>query len=298
MIDFIKFELHGANVKKLESNRFLEFKTLVSTATGELSRFRTAYYKGLKFTIIDPIEKYPYHKVTVEGSLHKYWNNGKHNFNDFGAKDILTVLKELKRKFNIIPENSILKQLEIGVNIKTPYPTKKILTSCIQHKKTPFKSIFVKDEGEYIQAWHQRYLIKIYDKRKHYSSKGYKFNTDVMRFEIKYTKMSFWHDKDVFTLEDLLNKDFGLNCVTMLSEKWMEILFYDFEVFDNPNSEHKYSNPIFWGRLNNRQLRHHHNKLKKLIQENSKSAKERINNLILEKDTSLNHERDGLTRIL
>jgi len=297
MIDFIKFELLEADVSKLKSNRYLEFKTTVSTSTGELSRFKAAYYKNLKFTIIDPIEKFPFHTVTVEGSLHKYWNNGKHNFNDFTAENILMVLQELNDKFDIEPKNCKLKQLEIGLNIKPTYETIKILKCCLYHKTAPFKSVFVNDEGDYIQARHQKYIVKIYDKRKHYSAKGYLFNTDIMRFEIKFTKMHFWNRKEVYNLKDLLN-NFGLECVSMLSKKWKEILFYDFEVFDSEDFQHKYSNPNFWGQLNKGQFNYHRNKLNKSVLKNPKSAKQRINNLILEKDRELNFERDGLTRIL
>ena len=45
--------------------------------------YRQAFYKGLEFKIYDITKSTPYNRITIEGSLHKYWNNGAHNFNDF-----------------------------------------------------------------------------------------------------------------------------------------------------------------------------------------------------------------------
>ena len=49
MIDFIKFQLVNSSSEQLEANPYLEFKTLVSTDTGDVSRFKKAYYKSNDF---------------------------------------------------------------------------------------------------------------------------------------------------------------------------------------------------------------------------------------------------------
>ena len=102
MIDFIKYELKNTNVYALEVNTYLEFHQKQNTKTGEIGAYKNAYYKGLEFKIYETTLANPNKRITVEGSLHKYWNNGAHNFNDFGINQINEVLNELKKKFNIV----------------------------------------------------------------------------------------------------------------------------------------------------------------------------------------------------
>ena len=72
-----------------EQHPLLEFQNLLNTTTGELSIKSNAFYRGLEFKIYDITEKTPYKRLTIEGSLHKYWNNGAHNFNDFNISAII-----------------------------------------------------------------------------------------------------------------------------------------------------------------------------------------------------------------
>ena len=194
MIDFIKYELINTSPTELELNTYLEFHQKVNTKTGELGVYMNAYYKGLEFKIYESSDAHPNKRITVEGSIHKYWNNGAHNFNDFGINQINEVLNELKQTFKIEPVNCVLKQLEIGVNITPPQNTKPILDHCIMHKTKRLKSVYTKDEGNYIQVHNQRYFLKLYDKMTHYKNKGFKIYTEIMRIEIKYSRMKFLND--------------------------------------------------------------------------------------------------------
>jgi len=286
MIDFIKFELINSDVGKLEANPYLEFKTLVSTETGEISRFKQAYYKSLKFTIIQPFDSVKdTSTITVEGSLHKFWNNGKHNFNDFGKKEISEVLQELQEKFGITPDNCVLKQLELGLNINppAPYSTKAILDGCFLHKTKPFKSTFVRDEGEYKQARHQQYIIKIYNKRKHYVSKGYEINTEILRFEVKITRMRYLHKNSIYSLWDLINIFDFSKCLRLVRKEWNKVLFYDFEALRNNKNEKRYSNPIYWENLKYSDLKYHRNNLNNIVNNNSINIKKNIDKIFIEK---------------
>ncbi|MBK6821528.1 MAG: hypothetical protein IPG87_00430 [Saprospiraceae bacterium] len=60
----------------------------------------TAEYKNLDFEI------FKNGAVYLKGSLHVFWNDGIHNYNDFGIEGLKTVLKELETKFGIIPEKT------------------------------------------------------------------------------------------------------------------------------------------------------------------------------------------------
>ena len=300
MIDFIKFKLLNSDIRKFEDNSLLEFKALVSTETGEVSRFKQAYYKSLKFTIIQPFgDVKDTSVITVEGSLHKFWNNGEHNFNDFGEKGILKVLQELEEKFSITPDNCILRQIELGLNINPPplYSTKTIIDSCFLHKTTSFKSIYVRDEGEYIQARHQQYIVKIYNKRKHYARKGYEINKEIMRFELKITRMRYLNNYGIQTLWDLMNIFDFAQCLYLVRKEWNNVLFYDFEAFKNNKNESLYCNPNFWGSLKYSDLKYHRNNLKNIVNKSPVNIKKNIDELFIEKFRNLFHDMDVIINI-
>ncbi|MBI9056747.1 MAG: hypothetical protein JEZ01_03140 [Labilibaculum sp.] len=283
MIDYIKVQLQGVNISELKENKYLNFIGEFDEATGEILKGR-AKYRGLLFQI------FPSEYVLVQGSLHKYWNNGEHNYNDFNIVSILNVLKDIKDKFNITPHQMDLKGLELGVNITTTHDTKQILKSCFIHCSEPFKWCNVQNNGQYIQAKHSQYLIKIYNKAKQYRDKGYNIESEILRFEIKYRKMEKLKRLGIVNLQDLL--DYKLeNFVSVLVEEWQRILFYDFTIKSDSKLLLKYNNPIYWQELLERKTRSsfkkHKRQLSKLILQNSDNISEQISNLIEQKGNIL-----------
>lgn len=287
MIDFIKYELKNTPPESLEQNPLLEFHNNVNLKTGELGRYVYAFYKGLEFRIYDTTMKTSYRRITVEGSLHKFWNSGAHNFNDFGISQLNEVLKELKDDFNILPNNCAIRALEIGININPPYKTKSVLNQCLMHKTNRFKWIYTKDEGSYIQCSHQRHTIKIYDKRTHYQKRGYNIDNEILRFEIKYTKMKYLNDKGIFTLQNLL--DYGLdNFRVDLLREWHNVMIFDKIILTKSKYNAQYSNLNFWLSLNYNNFRYHRNNLNKIHKNNPDNIKFQIANLIEKKCAFLN----------
>ena len=134
MIDFIKTLLINVNVLELQNNSKLNFCVPVNPTTGEMRTktkngkkampYLNAYFRGIEFRI------YESGSVYVSGSLHKYWNHGGHNYNDFDLNALTCVLNDIQETFNIKPQQLVLKQLEIGVNFIPPYPTKDLLKYC------------------------------------------------------------------------------------------------------------------------------------------------------------------------
>jgi hypothetical protein len=310
LIDFLKVELINSDTAYFEQHPLLLFELKNVTENGELipvikngktekdnkgniiykSVLKQAFYKGLEFKIYDATEKTAYKRLTIEGSLHKYWNNGAHNFNDFGINEIAEVRQDLKSKFNIDFKNCILKQLEIGINILPPIPTKKILRYCLLHKTNQLKSIYTKDEGNYIQTKNQRHLIKLYDKRAHYEKKGFEINNEIFRVEKKYSKMVELNRKGIYNLSDLIQYDIS-NFKDELLKLWCNVLFYDKEPLENTKYKNTYSNINYWLELLDNQyenFKYHKKNLNRIINKNPNNIKKQIAELISEKVDLLN----------
>lgn len=301
LIDFIKIIIKDLNPSVLEANHLLDFFDTINLTTGEMKTTnrqgnkvtpsKNAFYNGLEFKIYDT------GTITVSGSLHKYWNAGAHNYNDFNIEAVLTVLKDLKSKFNVDPNRCILKCLEIGINIAPPIPTNEILDNCLLHKTKPFEYQKNSDEGKFKQVQHSQYIIKLYNKALHYRSKGFKINSEIMRFEIKYTKMQKLNAKKVFSLQDLIN--YGLhNFKDDILNEWQNVLFYDNTTridtlsTQNKNALLEYSNPNYWcGLLANNQnenFKYHKKQLKKIIEKNSNKVHELTAEIMRKKIDFLN----------
>ncbi len=295
VVDYTKSDLINTDFEHIETHPLLYFVTRNVTEDGQLipmvkngknitddkgnikyqAVFKQAFYNGLEFRIYEPTNINIDRRITIQGSLHKYWNNGAHNFNDFGIEQLNEVLADLKSKFNILPENCVLKALEIGVNIEPPYNTKTILNQCLLHKTSRLESIFTKDEGNYIQSKYQRHIIKIYDKRTHYKNKGFTIKNEILRFEIKYTKMKFLNEKGIFSLMDLLN--YGLHHFqTDLLKEWDNVLICDNSIISKTKYKDQYNNANYWFGLKYDNFKYHRSNLKKLMVRHPDNIKNKI----------------------
>lgn len=283
-------ELINSNISFFEQHPLLNFQHIINTKTGELSIKSTAFHKGLLFKIYDITEHTPYKRITIEGSLHKYWNEGKHNFNDFGINEIAEVEKKLKETFNIDFKNCVLKQLEIGVNIIPPAPTKKIIRYSLLHKTNPLKSIYTKDEGNYIQCKNQRHFIKLYDKRTHYKNKGFTIENEIFRIEKKYSKMIELNSLGIYNLNDLIKYDLR-RFKDVLTKLWNDVLFYDWTALNDSKYKDTYSNINYWLNIkekNYSNFKYHKRNLNKIINKNPNNIKSKITEVITKKVELLN----------
>jgi hypothetical protein len=300
LIDFIKIIIKDLNPSILEANLLLDFYDTVNLTTGEIKTTnrngqkvtpsKNASYKGLEFKIYDT------GTITIAGSLHKYWNDGAHNYNNFNNEALLFVLSDLKTKFNIEPKQCILKCLEIGINITPPIPTNEILDNCFLHKTKPFEHKHNSDEGNYKQWQHSQYIIKLYNKALQYK-KHFDIETEIMRFEIKYLKMQKLNERGIYSLQDLVNH--GLhNFKDEVLNEWQNVLFYDNTIqIDRLTTKLKravlrYSNNNYWiGLLANNQSKnfvYHKNQLKKITLKNSNKIQDLTTEIMSKKIDFLN----------
>lgn len=278
-------------------NPLLYFTQEVNTTTGEIRRTnkkgkeqtpsQTAYYNDLTFKIFDTGNIYIY------GSLHKYYNKGLHNYNDFDINAIRGVLNDLNDKFDITPEQCVLRNIELGINIKTPIEPNTILDNCFLHKTDLLVYQIHSDEGRYKQCEHSQYIVKIYNKTLHYQKKGLNPPTNLLRFELKFNKMEYFNKLGIFSLNDLL--EYGLhNFKSRLLDEWGNILYFDKSIKIDEQKRNKFNNPFYWtGLINNGQrslFYKNKTELNNLTNNNPQNIKQQLTELMSKKIDELTLE--------
>lgn len=212
MFDGIKILNAQADAEELTKNGLLDWRLHVSQKSGEIES-RTAEYRNLRITTKNK-------NVQVRGSLHKYANSGTHNADDFRRSRIVSTVQDLETSLGIGP-NSILNNLEFGVNVVTPFPVVDFLERLICHKGVPFTT-HTERGTTYCQCQHKQFVLKIYDKGTEFD-----LNTNLLRFEVKVLRMQYLRGKGaaVTSLADLTNPKFYPLLGEILLTHFTEIVF-------------------------------------------------------------------------
>ena len=278
MIDFVKCQIKNADTKALLENRLLEFKGTYSVNTGELGNKRKAKYKGLKFIIYDS------GCTLVQGSLHKYWNDGFHNHNSFTFENLQFVLKDLAAKFNINLSNCVFQNIEIGVNITLPFPVNTVLDNLLFHKCEKFKDVSIKG-ANFKEAEHSQYYVKIYDK-----GLQYKIPENLMRFELKFSKMKKVNKVGVMTLQDLQNKANFKPLDGLLLDGWDKLKLFDgtlktdqLSTYQRQVKVHQWRNADYWQNLKKNQRCRELKTYLQIVRDHSDNTQEMIKGQIAHK---------------
>ena len=295
MVDYIKINLAKNYDQIMINNPLLDFYSSVNMNTSEIrtinktgkqiTPYQIASYKDFRIRVYDS------HRVVIDGSLHKYWNNGEHNFNDFNIQNLKLVLQEFLTFFNIDPMDAIITQMEIGLNIETPYPIKSILQNMFFHRKEPFKWTHTKTEGNYYQSEHDHYRIKIYDKTLQYK-KDFNIDKDLLRIEINFQGVQLRRLYNLRTIQDLTNIPFDEFSKT-IKQEINNILFFDFTIKHQSIRVLNYSNRNYWQNLINKKqssnYQKHRNYLKEYTNLYSENVLNKIVNVIDQKSNELTH---------
>ncbi len=200
MIDGVKIQIPTATAEHWLNNTKLHFQGLTELQTGEMvGGSVVAKYKGLKFFICYSAETGNITHCEISGSLHKYFNNGKHNANDFNINDLATVLNDLNKVFSVDSTTAILRNLEFGVNVLTPLKSSELLKNLVAYKNYEFGTLKVERKTVGKQIEQQRQKLKIYDKGKQYKLK----DKNLTRFEVAIKKMESLKPYNIKTLADL-----------------------------------------------------------------------------------------------
>lgn len=265
-IDYIKCQIIKFNPELLIHNPLLDFRSKFNVLTSEISTKKVAWYKGIKITIADS------GFIEFSGSIHKYFNDGIHNYDQFTYSGYKVALNRIFEDFKILPDNMWIQNLEYGVNITPPVKSQIILNNCFLHKRQPISKPINNNNGHYIQAEHKgNYYLKVYDKAKQYRpiNNGL-FSQEILRIEVKQIRWHKYRKEEIYTLEDfnMSNKN---QFIIDLINKWEEIVFYN-PMTNCANFGEFYSNSNYWINLLDRNPKTYYSHLLKLRSNNNESG--------------------------
>lgn len=276
-IDFIKAEVLGLKPSHFFNNSLLDNPK--SIFDGELLIKTIFKYKNLTIKIFES------NRIEFSGSLHTFYNDGLHNYNDFNFRAFKVALNNLYLDLGITPENLYLIHLEWGFNLRPPIKTNCILDNMIQHKSVnKTAGIDCKIEGKYIQFKHSTKILKIYNKAMHFG-----LDYELLRIEMKQTNWSFYRLKGIITLKNFINADKKL-FLDELIHQWMRVILYD--INHKKSQEYiKYQTQSYWTELrmirSNKNFKYHFDKLSRLNKKIGYDTKNKITELIIRKGNEL-----------
>lgn len=237
MIDFIKINDLSIGMKIQD---LLDFELKVNHRTGEelFNRKRSAYLRNLIFTIC-PGERH----IKMQGSLHKFSNEGDWNNDRFTFDQFLKVVEDLAEY--VSPDDNI-NVLEFGVNLYTDFDPSEFIDNLISHLKTPFNK--TRYQGmQYSQCQYKHFILKIYNKGLHQGPSG----THILRIELKYLRMQKLFPKGL-KWSYLRNVDTWLYLGDVLRKRFSETIYYDptIDLKSIPERESQFikegRNPFYW----------------------------------------------------
>lgn len=243
MFDGIKINISGTSIHSILSNPLLNFDQ-------HLDRFgnqtRTAMFQGMEVKVCNE------RIITIKGSIHKYYNNGRHNHNTFTLSDFTEVLSDLCEKLQINPFLASLHNLEFGVNVLLPFDTKEFIQCLVSFKGKDFDKRIFKNRGYLYSYPFDHYSLKIYDK-------GLQYNLpqNVLRFEVAVKRMQFFKNKgiQITHLSDLTNPGTYPLLKQIILAMYNEMLVYEPSAIMNCHNMKERelilqgANPLFWVRL-------------------------------------------------
>ena len=279
-VDYVKAWLIGVNTNNLIKNTKFKktFERYKDEDLGETSRM-VLKYKNLNIII------FTNNRVLLTGSLHYFYNDGKHNYNDFTFNNLQETLYRLSKLLNTELHKIILLNIEFGVNLNPLFKAKNITDNVLLHRTKEFLKPY---DFNYKRATHQRFWIKVYDK-----GTQFKRQENILRIELKYKKMIDLNKIGLFTFEDLTNPNLYNNLLDILISKWNECILYDYTIKEynlKPHLQKKileYQNTNYWLRLSNQERTRQKKTLKELSINYGTNIQKQVSELILTKWNSL-----------
>ena len=224
MFDGIKIIIKdGVTDRKLLNNPALDF-TGIHKETGEVpTASDRAKNKSFNYLIVRyknlTIKVYDNGTVIIVGSLHYFYNEGLHNYNQYTLEDVRRTLIKLNDELGINPQTARIQSLEFGVNLPTdPTP---FIKNLVTHKTNTFNRFdILNSNGKQTLKKGKQFVLKCYDKglqNRDYTS------LQILRFEYKCLKMELISEHPVY-LSDLLKPEIIERCGYLLKQSYQDLI--------------------------------------------------------------------------
>lgn len=159
--------------------------------------------------------------ISIDGSLHKNYNGGEHNYDDFTFGMLLAEITKLKNKFGLDPSKVRLNGIEFGVNINPSFNPNDFIDSLLCYKYKRFDRD--RQKGKNVASIHsEQYTSKIYNKGQQYG-----LSENILRFEIKITRMVKLEAYGIHFLEDLTDRSKLASLKPLLLDVFDNIIYCD-----------------------------------------------------------------------
>ncbi len=263
MFDGIKIDCRGCNPLQWVDIDYLSFHGSYDLRTGEiLKEPAISKYKGLTVKIIPSTVHPGLNHGSVQGSLHKYYNEGVHNANDFHFQDVINTVNDLYQRFGFSPL-SPFRNIEFGVNIPLPIPAKQFIKFIVSMPKRRFADLSIEQKKVGKVYTTDQYHFKIYDK----SMISDKAKNNLLRIEIQVKEMKYLKPYGIEKVTDITDYGKVSKLGNVLARIFSEVIINDPGLNTQSLSKTKrnslkdYMNPLFWEGLTWRKRQKHRNKL-------------------------------------
>ncbi|WP_332030837.1 hypothetical protein [Kaistella sp.] len=219
MLDFIKFKIKDKElVNKIWGHSDLNYKSehnFVNKSTGEIKEVCNKQYYNIIFSRCED-------QIEVSGSLHKLFNNGLHNANDYTVSNCIRTIENFCSRFTIEPCRCHINSLEFGVSIQSPENVSEVVKWLRFHNKNQFNKY--PDLSECYFAGSSYFGVKAYNKTLNYPKYAM---PNLMRFEGKTRQSKYLQSKKIYTLADLINPSIYNMLSQLLLAEWGNVLIFD-----------------------------------------------------------------------
>lgn len=222
MIDFIKVVYTHENISAFIERHNQTMKGVFNLGSGEISYPFTFKFEEYSICIRYSDSK-NVHFIEITGSPHKNHFKGA-NFDRFTFQDLQFEVNQLCQSLELDPGKLYIQNLEIGINIITPFaPYQYLKDNLLLYSTKPFKHYKKGKDGKELGYYCEGSpIVKLYDKGKQYN-----LPHNLMRFEIRFKKSKRLHDFGIQTLNDLLNPVLIQKLSSLLLETWSNVLLYE-----------------------------------------------------------------------
>lgn len=240
MIDFIKIVIYDTNlIFNVWNNPLLIYKGYKETRVkDEIKETTIRKYKNLLF-------KKHINRLEISGSIHKYYNNGIHNADDFTVQNSINTINRLAKEFSLNLKKCKVVGLEFAVNIVPIINVEDLIINLKYHKKREFIRhdihTFCKQAGKQRGGY---LVIKAYAKHLEYPQYA-KANT--FRFEVKTEQHKYLNRIGIKNLHDLTIPSNYEKLSEIILREWSNVLLFDRT--QNNDQDKIYHNTDYWENL-------------------------------------------------